>query len=105
MVSLDDNFLRECGLGELPASERRSLLGEAYAALELRVGTAISSVCTEFQLEEFSALIDRGAPESECKAWLEANVPDYPQAVDAAVADIRRDLILRASEILRGNGR
>lgn len=101
MFKLDDDFLRDCGLAGLPAEHRPSLLETVYLDLELRVGTAISAAVSPAQLAAFEELMDRGAPDQEKQAWLEANVPDYKEAVDAAVRDVRAHLRRRGTDILQ----
>ena len=59
MFKLDDNLLRELGLGELPATEKNKMLAHIYETLEMRVGMKLAEQMTNEQLDEFEAFIDR----------------------------------------------
>lgn len=75
MFQLDDNFLNDLGLNELPEAERKAFLVHIYSELELRVGVKLSEGLSEEQLGEFESFVDR--KEDKVRAWVEANAPDY----------------------------
>lgn len=56
MIVLDNQFLEEVGLGDLPADERRDFLRFVYDELELRVGEALASDLPAQQLMEFEKI-------------------------------------------------
>ena len=53
MFQLDDNLLRELGLGSLPPAEKNKMLAHIYETLELRVGMKLAEQMTDAQLDEF----------------------------------------------------
>lgn len=75
MFQLDDNFLQELGLGQLPEEQRKAFLEHVYSQLELRVGTRLSEGLSEEQMAEFESFIDRDV--EKVQAWIAANAPDY----------------------------
>jgi len=75
MFQLDDKFLEEVGLQDLPEEQKKAFLQHIYDELELRVGTRLSDGMSDAQLEEFEAIIDR--KEDVIVAWLAKYVPDY----------------------------
>ena len=75
MFQLDDKFLEEIGLNDLPEEQKKPFLQHIYDELELRVGTKLSDGMTDEQLEEFEAIIDH--KEDVVTAWLEKNAADY----------------------------
>lgn len=75
MFTLDDEFLANVGLANLPASERAGLLQHIYEELELRVGTRLSGGMTDAQLTEYESILDRDYP--RIAEWLDTNVPDF----------------------------
>lgn len=75
MFQLDDNFLQEVGLGDLPAEQKKAFLDHFREQLELRVGTRLSDGLSDAQLEEFESFIDRN--EEQVNAWVQTHVPDY----------------------------
>ena len=75
MFQLDDNFLQELGLGDLPAEQRRVFLEHVYSQLELRVGTRLSEGLSDEQLAQFESFVDRD--KEKVQAWVAANAPEY----------------------------
>lgn len=80
MFQLDDNFLNDLGLGELPDEQRKAFLQHIYDELELRVGTKLSEGLDEMQLQQFEAFVDRN--EEKVRGWFEKNLPDYASRPD-----------------------
>jgi len=75
MFELDDNFLNEIGLGELPEDQKKPFLQHIYQELEMRVGTKLSDGMSDDQLEEFGQIIEQ--KDNFIGSWLENNVPNY----------------------------
>src|ERR1035437_3102950 len=75
MFQLDDKFLADIGLNDLPEEQKKPFLQHIYNELELRVGTKLSEGMTDEQLEEFESIIDR--KEDVITAWLNQHAPDY----------------------------
>ena len=75
MFQLDDKFLEEVGLADMPEEQKKPFLQHIYDELELRVGTKLSEGMTDAQLEEFESIIDR--KDDIISTWLAAHVPDY----------------------------
>lgn len=75
MFQLDDNFLKDLGLEQLPEEQKRAFLQHIYEELELRVGTKLSDGLSDQQLDEFEGIIDR--KEDAVAQWLTANAPNY----------------------------
>ena len=77
MFQLDDKFLQDVGLGDLPEDQKKLFLDHFREQLELRVGTRLSEGLSDVQLEEFESFIDR--KDDRVNAWLAANVPNYEE--------------------------
>ncbi len=77
MFQLDDKFLQDVGLGDLPEDQKKLFLVHFREQLELRVGTRLSEGLSDAQLEEFESFIDR--KDDRVNAWLAANVPNYEE--------------------------
>lgn len=80
MFQLDDKFLQDVGLGDLPEDQKQAFLQHIYSELELRVGTKLSEGMNEGQLAEFEAFVDRN--EQKVRAWFDRNAPNYEQEND-----------------------
>lgn len=75
MFQLDDQFLADVGLADLPQDQKQAFLQHIYEELELRVGTRLSDGLSETQLEEFEKIIDRD--QATIDAWLAQHSPNY----------------------------
>ncbi|MGV9002342.1 MAG: DUF5663 domain-containing protein [Candidatus Saccharimonadaceae bacterium] len=75
MFQLDDQFLQDIGLADLPEDQRKPFLQHVYDQLEYRVGVRLSEGMTDPQLEEFESIIDRKAEVID--AWVMQYAPDF----------------------------
>ena len=75
MFQLDDKFLKDLGLDQLPEAEREAFLAHIYSELELRVGVRLSEGLTDEQLGEFESFVDR--KDDKVSAWVSTHMPDY----------------------------
>ncbi|HMR73219.1 MAG TPA: DUF5663 domain-containing protein [Candidatus Saccharibacteria bacterium] len=80
MFQLDDKFLQDIGLGEMPADQKQAFLEHIYSELELRVGTKLSEGLNDDQMAEFEAFIDRDADKVE--QWFTVHMPNYAEQTD-----------------------
>lgn len=99
MFKLDENLLRELGLGNLPAEEKNKMLGHIYETLEMRVGMKLAEQMTNEQLDEFESFIDSN-DEAGALKWLEANFPDYKQVVADELEKLKTEIKQAAPQIL-----
>lgn len=77
MFQLDDAFLQELGLDQLPEEQKQAFKEHIYSELELRVGTRLSEGLSEAQLTEFESFVDRD--DEKVLAWISQYVPNYQQ--------------------------
>lgn len=75
MFQLDDKFLADIGLNDLPEDQKQPFLQHIYEELELRVGTRLSDGLSDAQLEQFEKIIDRDQPTID--AWIQQFVPNF----------------------------
>jgi hypothetical protein len=75
MFQLDDQFLKDLGLDQMPEDQKKAFLEHIYSQLELRVGTKLSEGLSDEQLGQFESFVDRD--EQKVHAWVAANTPDY----------------------------
>lgn len=75
MFQLDDQFLADIGLAELPEDQKKPFLQHIYEQLEYKVGIRLSEGLSEDQLTEFESIIDR--KEEVVSAWIAQHAPDY----------------------------
>ena len=102
MLKLDDNFLQELGLGELPAEDKKKMLAHIYETLELRVGMKLAEKMTDAQLDEFEKLAQAN-DESASLKWLETNAPDYKQVVVEQLENLKSEIKKSAPQILESS--
>ena len=100
MFQLDDNLLRELGLGNLPAAEKNKMLAHIYETLELRVGMKLAEQMSDAQLDEFEGFIDRN-DEAGALKWLETNFPNYKQVVADELEKLKNEIKAQAPSIIQ----
>src|SRR5437868_12522677 len=100
MFQLDDNLLRELGLGDLPAAEKNKMLAHIYETLELRVGMRLAEQMTDAQLDEFEGFIDRN-DEAGALKWLETNFPHYKDVVAEELEKLKAEIKQQAPAIMQ----
>lgn len=99
MFKLDDNLLRELGLGTLPADEKNRMLAHIYETLEMRVGMKLAEQMSNDQLDEFEGFIDRN-DEAGALKWLETNFPNYKQVVADELEALKGEVKASAAQIV-----
>jgi len=75
MFQLDDQFLIDVGLGNLPEDQKKPFLQYTYDQLEYKVGIRLSEGMSDAQLEEFESIIDR--KQDVITNWIATNAPNY----------------------------
>lgn len=91
MFKLDDNLLKELGLGDLPAADKNRMLQHIYETLEMRVGMKLAEQMTNDQLDEFESYIDKN-DEAGALKWLETNFPNYKQVVADELEKLKAEI-------------
>jgi hypothetical protein len=102
MFQLDDNLLKELGLGDLPPEEKNKMLAHIYETLELRVGMTLAEKMTDSQLDEFESFIDKNDEDGALK-WLETNFPNYKDTVADELAKLKEEIKSQAPAILEAS--
>lgn len=102
MFKLDDNLLKELGLGDLPAQEKNTMLRHIYETLEMRVGMKLAEQMTNEQLDEFEAFIDRN-DEAGALKWLETNFPNYKDVVAAELENLKNEIKASSAQIIEAS--
>lgn len=75
MFQLDDQFLADVGLGNLPDEQKKPFLQHTYEQLEYTVGIRLSEGMSDAQLKEFESIIDR--KDDVITQWLAQHAPAY----------------------------
>ncbi len=99
MFKLDDNLLRELGLGSLAPADKNKMLGHIYETLEMRVGMKLAEQMSNEQLDEFESFIDRN-DEAGALKWLESNFPNYKQVVADQLDNLKNEIKATAPQII-----
>lgn len=103
MIKLDDDLLKELGLGSLPAEDKKKLLAHIYETLEMRVGMKLAEQMSDAQLTEFEQFIDRN-DEAGALRWLETNFPNYKDVVASEFEVLKREVGQSAPQIMSSTG-
>lgn len=77
MFQLNDEFLAELGLDQLPEEQRKPFLEHIYNELTVRVGDSLSEGLSDEKMAEFARIADKSEPDIE--AFLSKYAADYTQ--------------------------
>lgn len=84
----NQNILNQLGFGSLPESDKDSLVENAEAELEMRIGNTLGEKITQSEFREFEQITD----DAEAAKWLEARIPNYRDIVKQIFADFCAEL-------------
>lgn len=96
MIQVDDDFMAEVGLTEMPEAEKQAFMEHAEEELEVRVGREIGAKLSDAQLTEFEQIADT----PEAAGWLERNVPDFREVALRVFQAFKDELVSEKQEIL-----
>lgn len=96
MALIDEQFMAEVGLGEMPDAEKQAFMEQATEELEVRVGRQISSGLTPEQMHEFEGIEDS----AEITAWLNQNVPNFREEVMKVFEGFKQEVMRDRQQIL-----
>lgn len=99
MFRIDDELLKELGLGDLSQEDKEKMFKQIYDTLEMRVGTRLANQMSEEQLTEFETFIDKN-DEAGALKWLETNFPNYKQVVAEEFDKLKSEIKQVAPQIL-----
>lgn len=99
MFKLDDDLLKELGLGSLPPEEKNRMLAQIYETLEMRVGMKLAEQMSDTQLDEFEGYINRN-DEAGALKWLETNFPNYKDVVAQELEKLKDEVKQAAPQIV-----
>ncbi len=97
MIRVDEDFMTEVGLAEMPTAEKQAFMDHAEEELEVRVGQKISSRLSDEQIDEFSRIQNDN---SKTLSWLERNVPDFREIVMQVFQAFKQELTAEHQSIL-----
>jgi len=97
MIRVDENFMTEIGLAEMPAAEKQAFMDHAEEELEVRVGQAVSAGLSDAKIDEFSRISD---DQTATLSWLEQNVPNFREIVMQVFEAFKQELRTERQTIL-----
>lgn len=96
MALIDEQFMAEVGLGEMPAAEKQAFMEQVTEELEVRVGRQISAGLSLEQMREFEQIEDS----AEITRWLNQNVPNFREEVMNVLMNFKQELMQNRQQIL-----
>jgi len=80
MFQVDDTFLEELGIKNIPEDQRAKMRAQLTEELEDRIGEKVMTGLNEEQIAEFESLFTQD--ESHQHKWLQKHMPEYERATD-----------------------
>lgn len=97
MIRVDEDFMTEVGLADMPAAEKQAFMEHAEEELEVRVGQKISAELSDEQIDEFSHI---GNDNEATLSWLEQNLPNFRDIVRQVFLTFKQELVAERQNIL-----
>lgn len=98
MIRVDEDFMTEVGLAEMPKAEKAAFMSYAQEELEVRVGQVMSEKLSPEQLSEFGQIDDPQV----AGEWLGERVPEFREIVMQIFSDFKQELANERQDILAG---
>lgn len=95
-MHIDEEFMREVGLAEMPEEEKRAFMEHAEEELEVRVGQGVGADLTNEQMDEFEQIAGTEA----ATQWLEQNAPNFRETVARVFQSFKDELKRERDSIL-----
>ncbi len=95
-MRVDDQFMTEVGLGEMPLAEKEAFMQHAEEELEIRVGQGVGAYLTDALMDEFDQLTDL----DQAAAWLEQHVPNYREITEQIYQNFKQEILAERQGIL-----
>lgn len=95
-MRIDDKFMNEVGLADMPEDEKRMFMEHAEEELEVRVGRTLGMALTDEQMEEFEQIQDQPT----AAKWLERNAPNFREVVRQVYQSFKEELLAERAQIL-----
>ena len=93
---IDDQFMQDVGLADMPESEKRAFMSHAEEELEVRVGQSIGAELSDAQMDEFEQISD----DNTAAAWLAQNAPNFRETVANVFLAFKRELQNERQQIM-----
>ena len=102
---LDEQFLADLGIADLPEEEKRPLVEGLEEQIQNRISLKMAGELSDEKLVELADLSE-GASGDEVVAaqrkWLEENVPGYQEMVLATVEEVKEEILAQKAQALEG---
>lgn len=98
-LKLDNDLIKELGLGDLPDQEKQLLLRQIYEKLEMNVGVRLADQMSNEQLDEFEKFVDANDDKGAFQ-WLEGNFPNYKDVVNDEFEKLKAEIKQYAPQML-----
>ncbi len=95
-MRIDEQFMREVGLDQMPAAEKQAFMAHAQEELEVRVGQNIGAYLTDEQVEEFEQITEP----TQAAVWLEQYVPNFREVVSMIFQSFKEELRAERQKIM-----
>ena len=93
---IDEAFMAEVGLDEMPRDEQRAFMEHAKEELEVRVGHAVSRELNPAKLQECEQIDDN----EQAATWLKMNVPNFREIIQQVFQSFKTELVAERARIL-----
>ncbi len=95
-MKIDEQFLQEMGLEEMPEGQKQDFLVYMQRKLEATIGKRIAYGVPKKELAGFDAVSDGAG----ARAWLKRNRPDYREVAAQAFEELKTEIRANRAQLL-----
>lgn len=95
-MKLDEQFLQEMGLGDMPADEKVKFLDYLNERLATKIGERIAERLSQEQLDQFDQINDQ----AEASRWLGENCPEYHEIIEHTFSELKDEIRANRDQLL-----
>ncbi len=92
MSNLDEQFLRDLGIADLPEEKKGPLVAGLEEQIENRIGLKMAEGLSDEQLEELDRLTE-GGDDAQVKEWLDRYVPGYGEIARGVLEEVKGEIL------------
>ena len=100
MDNLDEQYLRDLGIADMPEEARRPLVEKLEQQIQDRISLRMAEDLSDEQLEELANITESaGDDQGKVVEWLEQNAPNYKEIIEETLKEVKEEMSVQRAEV------
>ncbi len=100
-MNIDYKFLDDLGLASVPDDQKDLMIQDINQILQERIGARADEALTDEKRQELDNLLTSNTDQATVQNWFSANLPNYPQLIQAEVERVKAEIGPQVTGILQ----